>query len=298
MRDLKVRFQETIEEHRARLGESFNHVRTHRRILTALFTGRTINETDDISKRKLRDMLEASMERAGQPITRPDRVLSALLAGTGYHADGLQEARQAMMGALMTELQVQPVKGRITTRGEAYIQLSPTIGLPALAHQVNAPAKEFRQPNSNAGSSGDKAPRVSVAYGYRREGDQLVPDPPASQAIEDAFYLILELERDGRAPWAQVADELNEQGYVRKDGREWSGDDVRELTRVTTYAGYKADKRASKYGDEIELDPNITPIVDLVTFVKAARLGRGRNAPWLSRLEAIVEASLPAWERV
>lgn len=118
-------------------------------------------------------------------------------------------------------------------------------------------------------------------YGYRKDSGDFVPDEPGASAIADAFHLIVELG----PKWSSVAKALNEQGYCRKDGKDWTGDDVRTLIRIPTYAGYIAKNGEPIY--RADFIPH--PIVDVRTFLEAARHGQGRKGMgWLRDLERMV----------
>ncbi|MBN1139713.1 MAG: hypothetical protein JXM73_24280, partial [Anaerolineae bacterium] len=236
----KVRFQETLPEHQARLHVAFNRVRTYRRILTALMRGRPITVSNDVPRTELARLLRAALARAGIQAADPAGTLEAILEGAAHPGDQARTIRQAAIQALMDTLKVRAAEERHTSRGEPYTYLVPAAELPTTPHLANAQVTQVLHHAGfvRFGGEGLGGPRTPVPYGLRREGDRIVPDPPASQAIAYALRRAPELETDGKVPWALVAGELNAQRFVRKDGLDWSGDDVRELTRTPSYAGY------------------------------------------------------------
>ena len=242
-----IRFQETEPEHAARLGVTRNYVRVRRRSL---------------------------IEKLGGPSARDAR-----------GSDIPWRVKEASADELMATLAVSSLAElRETSRGERYVLLGPTEAgeSPDLRH--GRLIKALQGAGQTFGGQGRPRSKPAPPYGYRWDADgRIVPDDQAARTIVEAFRLVLEYSQGGAVPWSKVADELNRQRHTRKDGRSWTGDSVRDLTRTTTYAGYY---RPWKSEGEIELRPEIDPLIPLDDFVCAAELGRGRGTEWLARLKA------------
>jgi len=251
-----VDFQEKEEEHAQRLHVSRNFVRVRKRLLKRLLQG--------ASERELIDWK-----------FRGNNVIPWLLL-------------DATPEEVMTTLAVKPA-GEL----DGNVLFIPTgiVETPDLAHGRMIQA--IREWGFKFGGEGLPRTRLIPPYGYRRDGDHIVPAGRAARAIRLAFQLILEYEGSaGPVRWSEIADELNRRGYVRKNGLPWTGDDVRDLTRITTYAGvYRPWKKENA---PVEVRDEFDPLISLPDFIRAARLGRGtdrygRAKPWLKDLEKFLE---------
>ena len=111
--------------------------------------------------------------------------------------------------------------------------------------------------------------------------------------VRQAFIIIAKNANGRRTiDWKDVTSQINEQGSRRSLDRLWTIKDVRELTRTTSYCGY-VRFNAEGLGDAVELLPEITEaLIDLQTFIQAARVGPGKNEPWLRALEEILAQTL------
>ncbi len=253
---VKVIFQETEAEHAARLAVSRNYVRVRRRVLVERLGG------------------PPAADRRGDNI--PDRV------------------RCAGATQLMMMLQVQVAEqARQTTRGDAPVRLAPVAAAELTEDLARGQVLTALRATAGVRLGGEGRPRRTLLapFGYQRLADgRLVADPEHGPAVVEAFRLILAgAGRAGQAPWTAVAEELNRQGYRRRRGQPWRGDDVRDLTEVTTYAGYVRRNWRAGRGQEAELDRAAEisePLVDPLVFYRAARLGRGRGTAWLRQLAA------------
>ena len=258
----KVTFQETEAAHADRLGVARNFVRVRRRVLS---------------------------ERLGGPVARDRR------------GDNIPErVRQASTPALLVSLQVQvAATNRQTSRGEAVVLLTPLAGaIPEELRRGQALTALRAMGTVRLGGAGLPRRKLNPPYGYQRAADgQLLPDPQDGPAVVEAFRLIAAgADRAGRVSWVTIAEQLNHQGWRRQRGQLWGGDDVRDLTEVTTYAGYvRRNWRAGRTGaaELIRATAIPQPLIDPLTFLQAARLGRGRGTQWLLQLAAHV-ADQPA----
>ena len=256
----QYRFEETIAQHAQRLSVTQSWVNTRRRVLSGKLNGRAISLSGD------------DIPCAVQQMSTDD---------------------------LMALLKVTCVYGHITTRGEEQIVLAPDEFAPDSLELQHAQTISAVKQVGLLQLGGNPRDAFDPPYGYMRNGEHIVHDPPASEAISTAFYLMDVYYAETEAiPWAQIARDLNDEGYCRKDGEAWTGDDVRELTRVPSYTGYLIHPKRGRPGDnsKVEKIENITPIISLTQFVRFARIGRGRKTDWLPILEAIVE-TIPSWER-
>lgn len=253
---VKVIFQETEAEHAARLAVSRNYVRVRRRVLVERLGG------------------PAAADRRGDNI--PDRV------------------RCANAAQLMTMLQVQVAQqARKTSRGGAPVRLAPVTVADFTEDLARGQVLTALRATAGVRMGGEGRPRRTLIppYGYQRTAaGRLVPDPENGPAVVEAFRLIVACaDRTGQVPWAAIAEALNQQGYRRRRGQLWHGDDVRDLTEVTTYAGYVRRNWRAGRTHEAELDKVAEisqPLVDPLVFLRAARLGRGRGTAWLLQLAA------------
>jgi hypothetical protein len=212
------------------------------------------------------------------------RVLAARLEGRALPSNAPTHLRQATPQTLMATLAVKPHLQRDEGEEETLV-LIPT-STPATQDRLQGQNARRRQRRRLA------LGKSSPPYGYRRtHNEAIVPDPDAAHAIQLAFALILTFAaRGGRAPWALVAVELNAAGYVRQNGKPWTGEHVRALTHTPLYAGYARTNRRG-LGDAIESAANITePLVDLQTFVQAARLAHRTTPLWLDELASLAVA--------
>ena len=132
-----------------------------------------------------------------------------------------------------------------------------------------------------------------LPYGYQRRADgAIIPEPDAAAMVRLAFAVIV-ASAEGRRTiaWEEVTRQINARGSRRSRGKPWVVSAVRDLTRITSYAGY-IRLNAEGLGDAVELLPEIAEtLIDLDTFVKAARVGPGKNQAWLRALEDILMQS-------
>ena len=203
---VKVVFQETEAAHAARLGVSRNFVRVRRRALVERLGG------------------PPAADQRGDNI--PERVQRATLAEL----------------LLFLQVEIAPRSAK-TSRGGVPVRLAPA-----------SSRGHHRGTRARPGARGTRAPRTACAWAGRgcRGGSSThpmvtsarpmansSPTPNTAPAVVEAFRLILACaDQAGQVPWAAVAEALNQQGYRRRRGQPWRGDDVRDLTQVTTYAGY------------------------------------------------------------
>ena len=255
---VKVVFQETEAAHAARLSVSRNFVRVRRRAL---------------------------VERLGGP------------AATDQRGDNIPErVQRATLAELLLFLQVEIApRSAKTSRGGVPVRLAPASSADITEELARGQVLAALRATDCVRLGGEGLPRrkLNPPYGYQRTADgQLVPDPEHAPAVVEAFRLILACaDQAGQVPWAAVAEALNQQGYRRRRGQPWRGDDVRDLTQVTTYAGYvRRNWRAGRASEaDLERVAEISqPLVDPLGFLHAARLGRGRGTPWLAQLTAAV----------
>lgn len=287
----KAHFSLTIEEQAAALDRAFNWVRTRRRILTALVEERKLTWSDDLPQTRIENMVRSlpgirALKSDGQISAILNELLTDTLSAIQVDHNLAIKVRIALIQELARSLKLHAIR----SRGWRF-EFDP--GIPDTLDYL-AGVESVSKTYGGQGQTGKDALRP--IFGLVRDGDKLVPDGEAAECIKTAFDLMIEFEHDGSIPWVQVASELNDAGCARQDGSPWEGDDVRELTRVTTYAGYVCDKRNSKYGENIHRDERITSLVDLPKFVFVAERGRGRKASWLPVLKQAVSL-LPAWER-
>ena len=83
------------------------------------------------------------------------------------------------------------------------------------------------------------------------------------------------------------AQALNEQGYLRKDGGDWTGDDVRSLLRSPTYCGYYYNKNVGGRRAGFIKEA----IVEADLFIKLAGLYAGNKhiRVWYDDLARLIE---------
>jgi len=139
---------------------------------------------------------------------------------------------------------------------------------------------------------GQGLPRTALAapYGYTKDRhDQVVLYKPQSDAVRLAFYLLeKQAATIGSLRYTEVSRELNERGYVRKNGKPFAKDSLRDWPRTPAYAGYV--KRGWRDVPYVEPYPNMPiAIVDLSVFLTVARLGRDREQAWVRHLAEYLE---------
>ena len=252
-------YDETIAQHAARLGISYNQARTYRRVLTGLLGGRP-------------------------PQNRGSSIPWHLQKLSADDADWL-----------MTTLFVRRTEGKVARDDRLVIRLAPT---PFDPHKMTERLRKLRWFNDLRTLSGRQIGGAGLArralippYGYERRGEKWIPSEPAASVIVDAFHLMLNpaFQSRGRPRWKPIAGALNEQGYTRKDGRAWKGDDVRTLPRCPTYAGFVWRQQTQ----ELEHLEYIEPIIEPPLLLEAAKLARGtrKDMDWVDSLaERLAEA--------
>lgn len=132
-------------------------------------------------------------------------------------------------------------------------------------------------------------PMRNLPYGYCwGENGAIVPDPVTAPVVRQAFALILRLgAENGRPPWESAAAALNAAGQQTRTGRPWRAGDVRDLTRHPDYAGYDFRPPFGR-GDGVHpLSTLSEPLVDLDTFLTAARMRRRKPPTWLVAMAAL-----------
>jgi len=160
--------------------------------------------------------------------------------------------------------------------------------------QTGQSVQALRQFGFTFGGEGVPRQTVTTSYGYTgamRSGWR--QSHPEAEAVADAFYMMTDLAfqdtRRGvtRIKWSAIAEALNEQGYTRKDEKDWTDDDVRSLIRSPTYCGFYYTKATG-----LRPAPFIpAPIISPEEFIEAVKASGSRHKSiraWFDDLAAFV----------
>ncbi len=260
-----VIFEETQAEYAERLGVNFNWTRIWRRVLAAKFAEKNVEK-------------------------RNDSVLWKLL---GMSVDDFYQTLKAAIAVAGSQrVLVVPAPDNPDNRGLRLGQMYKAMSAIGFAW------------------GGDGKPRTMLVppYGYRTVFREVVFDDgeyhrievwegkgDAGRAVRFAFEAILgyaahalRYPRDKkRVGWKDIADDLNRQGFVRKDGEDWTNNDVRSLLRTPTYAGFGFLKARGFFRHEPILEPLVDP-VDFVAAILTANASYNKIRHWFVPMLKVV----------